>query len=127
MPSSKAGSASGSRRLDRGRKYEARAADYLRKAKFRILARNWRAGRLEIDLIARRESLVVFVEVKSAHNLAFGHPVEKVDHRKTVNLTHAAQQYLAENDLEGCDLRFDVITFVGDELEHFPGAFDAGE
>jgi len=57
--------------------------------------------------------------------MKFGHPVEKVDRRKIINLTKAARQFVIERDISGCDLRFDIVTFVNGELEHFPGAFEA--
>ncbi len=90
-----------------------------------MVERNWQASHLEIDLIVRKDDLVVFVEVKSSSGMKFGHPVEKVDRRKTINLTKAARQFVIERDISGCDLRFDVVTFVNGELEHFPGAFEA--
>jgi len=92
-----------------------------------VLARNWRAGRLEIDLVVRRGDLIVFVEVKSASSKQFGHPAERVDAKKTVNLTRAAQQFIAHQNVHNCDLRFDIVAFVNGRLEHFPGAFDAEE
>ena len=49
------------------------------------------------------------------------------DQKKINNLIKAAQQYLIENKIEGCDLRFDVVTFVAGELEHYPAAFEIEE
>ena len=89
--------------------------------------RNWRTGHLEIDLVVRKQGLLVFVEVKSASSQQFGHPAEKVDPRKRERLTRAANAYLIEKEITDCDLRFDVITFVEGRLEHFPGAFEASE
>jgi len=48
-----------------------------------------------------------------------------VDKRKVANLTEAAQRYLADNDIRGCDVRFDVVTFTDGRLEHYPNAFEA--
>jgi putative endonuclease len=70
---------------------------------------------------------VAFVEVKAATSTRYGHPAEKVDKRKQEHLTQAAQQYLLKKKLPDVDLRFDVITFVEENLEHFPGAFEATE
>lgn len=126
MPSSKKGS--GAPRPDPAwRSYEKLAGRFYEDQGFEILARNWRAGRLEIDLIVQRDNLIVFVEVKSASSKLFGHPVERVDEKKTVNLTRAAQQFIEQNKVDNCDLRFDVVTFVDGQIEHFPGAFDATE
>jgi len=111
-------------RREIGAQYEELAAQYFRGMGFEILERNWQAGHREIDLIIRKENLVVFVEVKSASTRSFGHPVERVDKTKTRRLTSAAQQYLLAKNLQKVDLRFDVVTFVGGRLEHFPDAFE---
>ncbi|MFQ6009382.1 MAG: YraN family protein [Candidatus Zixiibacteriota bacterium] len=103
-----------------GENYERMAASFFEQNGFEILQRNWRAGRQEIDLIVKKDNLIAFVEVKSTRSKKFGHPVERVDDKKVVNLTKAAQQYLLDNKIEGCDLRFDVVTFVNGNLEHFP-------
>ena len=61
-----------------GRRGEALAAELLEAAGWRILARNFRYRRKEIDLIARRGAVVAFVEVKARAGPAFGHPLEAV-------------------------------------------------
>ena len=106
-------------------KYESLAAQYFESLGFTVLERNWRTGHKEVDLVVRRENLLVFVEVKSARNVAFGHPVDTGDSRKISHLSHAARQYLIDYDIHDCDLRFDVVTFINGEMEHFPGAFEA--
>ncbi|HOP08302.1 MAG TPA: YraN family protein [candidate division Zixibacteria bacterium] len=108
-------------------KYEKLASEYLKQHGFDILAANWRSGRYEIDLIARKGKQVVFVEVKSVRDVSFGHPAERVDVKKTINLTRAAQAYVIEKSLSDCDLRFDVITFIDGRLEHYPNAFEAAD
>ncbi|MBD3403484.1 YraN family protein [candidate division GN15 bacterium] len=108
-----------------GRRYEDQAARFLEQHGFDILERNWRAGRKEVDIIARRASLLVFVEVKADLTGAFGHPAERVDRSKIRHLTEAAQRYLLEKQISGCDCRFDVITFADGKLEHYPDAFPA--
>jgi putative endonuclease len=107
-----------------GAQYEQLAAGYFKGLGFDIIEHNWQAGHREIDLIVRKENLVVFVEVKSAATKSFGHPVERVDRTKIRRLTSAAQQYLLAKNLQGVDLQFDVITFVEGRLEHFPDAFE---
>jgi len=109
--------------VDSGRRHEQLAAEFLVARGFEILERNWRAGRLEIDLIAHRPGLVAFVEVKSSRTSEFGHPAEKVDATKIQNLANAANAYLAGHSFRDCDFRFDVIAFLGGKLEYFPGAF----
>ena len=107
------------------RQFERLAARFYEQRGFQILERNWQAGRKELDLIVRKDSLIAFVEVKSSRSKQFGHPVERVTRAKVRNLTEAAKRYLQENDVEGCDFRFDVVAFVGGRLEYFPGAFTA--
>ena len=114
-------------RVKIGRSYEALAAHFFLDSGYLILNRNYRAGQKEIDLIVQKGNSLVFVEVKSASSTRFGHPAERVDKKKINNLIKAAQQYLIENKIEGCDLRFDVVTFVGGELEHYPAAFEIEE
>lgn len=106
-----------------GSRYESLAAEFLEQHGFTILERNWQAGHKEIDLIARRDSLVVFVEVKAAKSDAFGHPVERVNKTKRRRLLSAAKEYSQDPRLAGCDFRFDVVTFLDGTLEHFPDAF----
>lgn len=123
MPSSRPKPAHPSAKTLSGKRYELLAAEFFEANGFDILDRNWRAGRKEIDLIARRENLIVFIEVKSSGTEKFGHPAERVDSRKVKNLSEAAAQYLEQKQIAGCDLRFDVVTFMGGTLEHFPNAF----
>lgn len=114
-------------RLQIGRSFEKQAALFFEQNGYTILQRNWQAGHKEIDIIVRKDNLIVFVEVKSAASGKFGHPAERIDQKKMANLTEAAQRYISENSIEGCDLRFDVVTFFGGKLEYFPNAFEAIE
>jgi putative endonuclease len=125
MPSSKPGSSDRDNRVERGRRFEELAGQFYKDIGFEIIERNYQAGHKEIDLVVRKDDIVVFVEVKSASNQKFGHPVERVDKRKIHNLTVAAQQYIIANDLTDVDLRFDIVTFSNGQLEHFPDAFSA--
>ena len=116
-----------SKNVAKGRVYESLAGEYFKDNGYLILEQNWQAGHKEIDLIVRQGNTVAFVEVKSASNQEYGHPAERVDKKKVRNLTLAAQQYLLVNELKGCDFRFDLVTFLGGQLEHFPNAFEASE
>ena len=125
MPSSNSEQPKGSARQVRGKQFEDRAALFFEDHGYTVLDRNWRAGHKEIDLIVRKADTVVFVEVKASLSDRFGHPVERVDKTKIRHLTNAAQQYVLEKKISGCDLRFDVVTFSGGQLEHYPNAFGA--
>lgn len=113
---------------DRG---EALAAEYLEEQGYRILDRNYRFERSEIDLIAFSPdefAELVFVEVKTRSGLGFGRPEESVSDAKRRHIVRAAQAYLHERRLEKARCRFDVISIVlrADEqrdIEHFKRAF----
>lgn len=126
MSSSKKAARSGQPKPE-WREYEKLAGRFFEQQGYKIVARNWRTGRLEIDLIVQRDDLIVFVEVKSAKSTRFGHPAERIDEKKQVHLTHAAQQFIDEKKIKDYDLRFDAVTFVDGQLEHFPNAFEARE
>jgi putative endonuclease len=118
-------------RLALGRDGEARAAALLEGLGFAILARNARAGGVELDLVAARGALLVIVEVKTRRGRGHGAPEEAVDRRKRARLARGAQAWLAESRRRYAQVRFDVVTCeldaAGWRLRHWPGAFDAGE
>jgi putative endonuclease len=110
-------------KTDKGRDFEQHAANYLIGKGYEIIQTNWRGGRQEIDIVARKNGTVIFVEVKASLTDDFGHPVERVDRKKRDNLIKAALQYIETNSLGDAGFRFDVITFHRGKLEHFPDAF----
>ncbi len=107
----------------KGKKYEELAEKFLIGKGLDILERNWQAGHQEIDLIAREDQTIVFVEVKGSRTDRFGHPAEKIDSRKRRNLIKAAEKYMLDKELSGYDVRFDLITFLGEKLEYYRDAF----
>jgi putative endonuclease len=114
---------------------EACAAAHLAARGYRIVARNVRAGGVEIDLVAERAGLVVFVEVKTRSTRAHGAPEEAVDARKRARLVRAAAAWLHERRRAGSAprrVRFDVVTCEtqpggGLAVRHLDGAFEAGD
>jgi putative endonuclease len=119
------------RRLVLGAAGEARAAEYLARAGYRILARNARAAGVEIDLVATRGDLVVFVEVKTRRTRDFGGAAAAVDARKQARLARGAAAWLREHRPRARRARFDVIACEWEDgrgwrLAHLEGAFDAG-
>ncbi|RIL00043.1 MAG: YraN family protein [Proteobacteria bacterium] len=115
-----------------GAEGEARAAAHLVARGYRILARNVRAGRVEIDLVAARGALVAFVEVKTRRSRVAGLPEEAVDFRKRERLAHGAAAWLAEQRSRWARVRFDVVACERDagggwSIRHLENAFDAGE
>ena len=93
---------------DRG---EELAAEFLKKKGYLVKSRNYRAGRLgEIDIVAEKENTLVFVEVKTQRRGGFGSPEGWVNKRKQKRLGNVALHYLQENEIDGMDCRFDVVT-----------------
>jgi putative endonuclease len=119
------------RRRERGRRGEEVAEAYLRARRYAILARNWRTRIGEIDLVASRDGVVVFVEVRGRQGERFGTPFESVDARKRAKLGRMAAAFLQSRRLEDRVARFDVIGVDWDHaepaVEHLEGAFDLGD
>jgi putative endonuclease len=115
-----------------GAEGEARAARLLEDGGYTILARNARADRVELDLVARRGDVLAFVEVKTRRSRAHGVPEEAVDARKRRRLVRGAAAWLRANGASARRVRFDVIVCECDprdawRLRHLEGAFDAGD
>lgn len=109
-----------------GKKGEAIARDYLENNGYEILAQNWHYDRIELDLIAKDQEELVFVEVKTRSSSAFGYPEEFVDEAKEANLLEAAEAFIETYEYEG-ELRFDIIAIVmgskgHNEIQHFRDA-----
>lgn len=99
------------------------AVDYLQRMDYAIVARDWKSGHRDIDIIAVDEGTMVFVEVKTRRNRAFIDPEESVDYRKRRNLQGAINHYVKFFHVDS-NIRFDIITVVGTlgdthpEIEH---------
>jgi putative endonuclease len=105
---------------------EEKAAEYLIKKGYEILKRNFRYARGEIDIIARNNDYLIFVEVKLRRTLNYGFPQAAVDSRKQQKIRRAAECFL--KDYQGIEqIRFDVIAIQlkngRGELQHFENAF----
>jgi len=109
---------------DRG---EDLAAQYLQSKGYTILERNWRRRFGEIDIVALKEGVMVFCEVKRSRFSGPSHPEIRVDLKKQFKLARLARAYLATDppNVESC--RFDIIavkTIQGrDVIEHIENAF----
>jgi putative endonuclease len=112
-----------SKNLISGKKGEDMAAEYLAEKGYEIVERNYRYKRSEIDLIAKKEKTLVFVEVKFRTGNYFGTPEMAVDSKKEEQVLNAADNYLFENDWNG-PVRFDVISILqNNSIDHFEDAF----
>jgi len=109
---------------EQGMLAEEAAAEHLRTLGYRVLDRNFRTRLGEIDIVAQDGETVVFVEVRSRADAAFGSPQETVGFVKRRRIIKAAAFYAQSRRLD-CPMRFDVIAIVAGRLEHIPGAFSA--
>lgn len=96
-------------RQQRGRIGESAAMALLRRSGYRIVEQNVRVGRVELDIVARDGSVLVFVEVKARWSDRFGAPEDAITPAKRRNLLRAALGYLRDRDLEGQQWRVDVL------------------
>lgn len=94
---------------------EETAAHRLDSTGWTIVARNLTWGRREIDLVARRGSLLAFVEVKTRSGAGFGGPEGAVTWKKRREIETVARAYLARHPHPALDVRFDVIAIVCDD------------
>lgn len=112
-----------------GQSAESDAERYLRRKGYRILDRNVRSTRGELDLVAQTEGILVFIEVKARRTGMYGGAAHAVDSRKQARIVRLAARYLAAHRLHNPPCRFDVILFTGgtdrpSSLEHIEGAFE---
>ena len=98
-----------------GKKGEEFAAAHLRSLQYKILERNYQCAAGEIDIIAKEQNTLVFVEVKTRSNRDYGAPAEAVDARKQRQLSKVALTYLNQKKLVNIPARFDVVA-----VEIFP-------
>lgn len=117
-----------------GRSAEDLAARVLETAGWRILDRNWRWRRREIDIVAIRDDVVAFVEVRARREVGHGHPLQTIDWRKRRRLEQAARVWMGLHGSRAFDCRFDAISIhapAGDlgraRTEHIEGAWRMGE
>ena len=112
-----------------GRRGETAALDYLRGIGLNLVARNWRSGHLEVDLIMEDEASVRIVEVKTLQAGDGFDPAENVTADKRRKLIRAARAFYAEHPTFK-EIKFDVVAVLAFEnqiikVEYLPDAFDA--
>ena len=100
------------------------AARYLIDNGYTVLERNFRNKMGEIDIIARKDNYLVFVEVKYRSSKRYGYAVEAVNYRKQQTIRCVAQFYMASR-YQNCNIpcRFDVIGIDGNNVTHIKNAF----
>lgn len=111
-----------------GNRGETATADYLVQRGCKILARNWHCRYGELDIIAVKDDIIAFVEVKTRRPNSLVSPAAAVDYRKQRKVIRSAQAYLCAHS---CDLqpRFDVSAVTVENgnyrIDYYEGAFDA--
>lgn len=112
-----------------GRWGEEKAAAYLETQGYRIVERDWKAGRRDLDIVAvdTAENVLAVVEVKTRRNEFYMDAAASVDYRKVRNLTLAANYYVKSHYID-LPVRFDIITVVGTsdddvKIDHIKEAF----
>lgn len=105
------------------------AATYLEAAGYTIVARNFRIRSAEIDIIAQRDNVLVFVEVKTRSDTLHGLPSEAVTLRKQKKIIEAAGIFLQDEKYQSHSCRFDVMEIYlrngsADKINHIENAFE---
>jgi putative endonuclease len=103
---------------DVGSVNEKSAAGFLKEKGYDIVECNYHAGRFgEIDIIASKESLILFVEVKARSSTAYGSAVQSISMAKIARLKKSAKRYCAEHpNVLHMDIRFDLIALDNNEI-----------
>lgn len=111
---------------DKGKEGERIARQYLSDHGYLILESNWRFGHLEADIIAYKDNLVVFVEVKTRSTDWYGAPEEFVDLKKRQAYIRLANAYIVQKNRPE-EVRFDIIAVVtghdDPKINHIVGAY----
>jgi putative endonuclease len=109
-----------------GKQGEDQAVKHLVDAGYKILNRNWRSGKLEIDIIAENKDLIIFVEVKTRSEDYLEDPRTAINREKQRSMIFAADKYIKWNYIDK-ESRFDVITVIKKGksfvIDHIENAF----
>ena len=100
-----------------GQKGEELAAEFLAKSGYKILHKSWRFKHKEIDIIAKYENVIVFVEVKTRTDNYWGNPEDFVTKQKQAFLIAAADEYIVSQNFIG-EARFDIISVIFTQNTH---------
>jgi putative endonuclease len=101
-----------------GKYGEELAAEHIKANGYLIIERNFRAGKIgEIDIIAKKDEFICFIEVKTRKSVYFGKPCEAVNWKKQANIKRVAQMFLKLSGAENCNIRFDIVEVLKKESE----------
>lgn len=109
-----------------GKKGEQLAVDFLLKTGYKIIERNYRFDKAEVDIIAQQKDILAIIEVKTRSTTDFGNPQDFVKPKQIQRLVKAVDEYVTVNALD-VEVRFDIIAIVkkgqGFKIEHLENAF----
>ena len=109
-----------------GKKGEKLAVEYLMLKEYEILQLNYRYQKAEVDILARRDDLLIAVEVKTRSTPEFGNPQDFVKPKQIKQLVKAVNHFVEEEELD-VEVRFDIIAIVKNKavmkIEHIQDAF----
>ncbi|RJQ35721.1 YraN family protein [Candidatus Microgenomates bacterium] len=97
-------------KIDEGKKGEEIAESFLRKKGYKIIERNFRIKGGEIDIIASKDNVLVFVEVKTRKSAEFGSPLEAITYWKLKSLIKTAQYFKLSHPNLPEQLRIDAVS-----------------
>jgi putative endonuclease len=110
-----------------GKSGEELALRFLRKQGYEIIRQNYRTPKGEIDLIARSDTTLIFIEVKTRRSKKFGSPEEAVDRTKQNRIRSIAEYFISQYQLFGHDCRFDIVSVFQEgnsiRIKHIQNAF----
>jgi putative endonuclease len=102
------------------------AEKHLLDANYKILNKNYRFKKLELDLVALKDNKLIVVEVKTRFTDEYGEPWQSVTRKKQKQIIKATNQYILENDIQN-ETQFDIISIIKNEqfekIEHIQDAF----
>ena len=116
------GSAKDSANKRLGRAGEKQALRYLKQNGYKILESNYKNPFGEVDVIAAKDDVVAFIEVKTRLNENYGAPSEAVDRRRRQKYIQAAKYYFYGKQMDKT-VRFDIIEILHGEINHIENAF----
>lgn len=96
------------------------AIDYLKQNKYKILDTNFKNRFGEIDIISKKDDLIIIIEVKGRFGVAYGFPSESVNRSKQKNIIKVTNSYLYINNLYKHNIRFDIIEIF---LNHITNSY----
>lgn len=102
---------------------EKKAIDFLINKGYSIITTNYQKKVGEIDIIAKKDTYIFFIEVKYRKDINKGYPREAVSLKKQYKIKNTALCYIEENNLNNVDFCFDVIEVIGNDITHIENAF----